>query len=112
MISRVCREANIDLTLVQVTRKRFWTRLSQRKQSQRMSLRRVSDQPLLSEKTVVEEVQEEKMTIAKSTVANDAAEKGTSQHGVVVNAQPEVLNHLRERVSETDEFSTAWRQCS
>ena len=42
VISRVCREANIDLTLVQVTRKRFWTRLSQRKQSQRMSLRRVS----------------------------------------------------------------------
>ena len=34
--------ANIDLTLVQVTRKRFRTRLSQRKQSQRMSLRRVS----------------------------------------------------------------------
>ena len=34
--------ANIDLTLVQVTRKRFQTRLSQRKQSQRMSLRRVS----------------------------------------------------------------------
>ena len=34
--------ANIDLTLVQVTRRRFWTRLSQRKQSQRMSLRRVS----------------------------------------------------------------------
>ena len=34
--------ANIDLTLVQVARKRFRTRLSQRKQSQRMSLRRVS----------------------------------------------------------------------
>ena len=29
---------------------------------------------------------------------------GTSQHGVDVNAQPEVLDHLRERVSETDEF--------
>ena len=34
--------ATIDPTLVQVTRRRFWTRLSQRKQSQRMSLRRVS----------------------------------------------------------------------
>ena len=29
---------------------------------------------------------------------------GTSQHGVDVNAQPEVLDHLRERMSETDEF--------
>ena len=29
---------------------------------------------------------------------------GTSQHGVDVNDQPEVLNHLRERMSETDEF--------
>ena len=53
------------------------------------------------------------MTIAKSTVANAAAEEkahsnrthmGTSQHGVDVNAQPEVLDHLRERMSETDEF--------
>ena len=53
------------------------------------------------------------MTIAKSTVANVAAEEGTSQqethmgtsqHGVDLNAQPEVLDHLRERMSETDEF--------
>ena len=53
------------------------------------------------------------MTIAKFTVANVAAEEGTSQqethmgtsqHGVDVNAQPEVLDHLRERMSETDEF--------
>ena len=29
---------------------------------------------------------------------------GTSQHGVDENAQPEVLDHLRERMSETDEF--------
>ena len=29
---------------------------------------------------------------------------GTSQHGVDVNAQLEVLDHLRERMSETDEF--------
>ena len=29
---------------------------------------------------------------------------GTSQHGVDVNAQPEVLDHLRERMSETDEL--------
>ena len=45
------------------------------------------------------------MTIAKYTVANVAAEEGTSQqethmgtsqHGVDVNAQPEVLDHLRE----------------
>ena len=51
------------------------------------------------------------MTIAKSTVANAAAEEkahsnrthmGTSQHGVDVNAQPEVLNHLREQMSETE----------
>ena len=34
--------ANIDLTLVQVTRKRFRTRLPQRMQSHKMSLRRVS----------------------------------------------------------------------
>jgi len=29
---------------------------------------------------------------------------GTPQHGVEVSAQPEVLDHLRERVSETDEL--------
>ena len=29
---------------------------------------------------------------------------GTSQHDVDVNTQPEVLDHLRERMSETDEF--------
>ena len=29
---------------------------------------------------------------------------GTSQHGVDVNAQTEVLDHLRERMSETDEL--------
>ena len=29
---------------------------------------------------------------------------GTSQRGVDVNVQPEVLDHLRERMSETDEF--------
>ena len=29
---------------------------------------------------------------------------GTSQHGVDVNEQPEVLEHLRERMSKTDEF--------
>ena len=28
---------------------------------------------------------------------------GTSQHGVDVNAQPEVLDHLRERMSKTDD---------
>ena len=56
----------------------------------------------INKETVVEKTAEEKMTIAKSTVANDAAEEGTSQHGVVVNAQPEVLNHLRERTSETE----------
>ena len=55
----------------------------------------VSGQPVLSEKTVVKKDQEEKMTIAKSTVANDAAEEGTSQHA-------EVLDHLRERTSETE----------
>ena len=27
---------------------------------------------------------------------------GTSQHGVDVNAQPEVLDHLREQMSETE----------
>ena len=51
------------------------------------------------------------MTIAKPTVANVAAEEkahsnrthmGTSQHGVDVNAQPEVLDHLREQMSETE----------
>ena len=51
------------------------------------------------------------MVIAKSTVANAAAEEkarsnrthvGTSQHGVDVNAQPEVLNRLREQMSETE----------
>ena len=41
--------ANIDLTLVQVTRKRFRTRLSQRKQSQRMSLRKVSQISIVRE---------------------------------------------------------------
>ena len=46
--------ADIDLTLVQVTRKRFRTRLPRRKQSQRMSLREsVSAQQVLSEKVVV-----------------------------------------------------------
>ena len=53
------------------------------------------------------------MTTAKSTVANAAAEEGTfqqethmgtSQHGVDVNVQAEVLDHLREQMSETDEF--------
>ena len=34
--------ANMDLTLLQVTRRRFRTRLSQRKQSQRKLLRKVS----------------------------------------------------------------------
>ena len=52
------------------------------------------------------------MTIAKSTVANAAAEEkahsnrthmGTSQHGFDVNAQPEVLDHLREQMLETDD---------
>ena len=67
----------------------------------------------VNKETMVKKVQEEKMTIAKSTVANAAAEEearsnrthmGTSQHGVDVSTQPEVLDHFRERVSETDEF--------
>ena len=85
--------ANIDLICGAGDEKRFRTRLS--------------------EKTVVEKIQEEKMTIAKSTVVNAAAEEGTvqqeihmgtSQHGVDMNAQPEVLDHLRERMSRTDEL--------
>ena len=78
--------------------------VTEKAESENVIAESVSGQPVLSEKTVVKKDQEEKMTIAKSTVANDAAEEGTSQHGVVVNAQPEVLDHLRERVSETDEF--------
>ena len=35
---------------------------------------------------------------------NKRKHMGTSQHGVDVNTQPEVLDHLRERMSETDEF--------
>ena len=105
MISRVCKKsqhrshfgASDEKTILDKT-------VTAKAELENVVAESVSDQPLLSEKTVVEEVQEEKMTIAKSTVANDAAEKGTSQHGVVVNAQPEVLNHLRERMSETDEF--------
>ena len=72
--------ANLDLTLVQVTRKRFWTRLSQRKQSQRMSLRRVSQiSRYCQRKQWLRRSKEEKMTIAKSTVANAAAEEGAFQ---------------------------------
>ena len=72
--------ANIDLTLVQVTRKRFRTRLPQRKQSQRMSLRKVSQFSKLStEKAVDEKAAEEKMTIAKSTVANVAVKEPQSR---------------------------------
>ena len=76
--------------------------VTKKAESENVIAESVSGQPVLSEKTVVKKDQEEKMTIAKSTVANDAAEEGTSQHGVVVNAQPEVLDHLRERTSETE----------
>ena len=114
MISRVCRKsqhrshsgAGDEKAILDKT-------VTKKAESENVVAESVSDQPLLSEKTVVEEVQEEKMTIAKSTVANAAAEEkahsnrthmGTSQHGVDVNTQPEVLDHLRERMSKTDEF--------
>ena len=72
--------ANIDLTLVQVARKRFRKKtVTAKAESENVVAESVSDQPLLTEKTVVEKVQEEKMTIAKSTVANAAAEEDTSQ---------------------------------
>ena len=34
----------------------------------------------------------------------------TSQHGVVVNAQPEVLDHLRERMSKTVDVGAREKQ--
>ena len=67
--------ANIDLTLVQVTRKRFdchgESRVRECRCGECLSLTGINKE------TVVEKVQEEKMTIAKSTVANAAAEEGT-----------------------------------
>ena len=102
---KYAERANIDLTLVHVTRKRFWTRLSQRKQSQRMSLRRVSQISRCCQRKQWLRRSKRRRWLSRSLLLqNDAAEKGTSQHGVVVNAQSEVLDHLRERMSETDEF--------
>ena len=76
--------ANIDLTLVQVTKKHDEKAISdktatEKAESENVVAESVSDHQVLTEKAVVKKAAEEKMTIAKSTVANVAAEEGTSQ---------------------------------
>ena len=75
--------ANMDLTLVQVTKKHDEKAISDKTatenaESENVVAESVSDQQVLTEKAVVKKARGE-MTIAKSTVANVAAEECTSQ---------------------------------
>ena len=108
---------------------------TEKAESENVVAKSVSAQQVLTKKVVVEKAEEKNVVITKSTVANVAVEEvaaktnssakaitakqvdlsvlskslrteeGTSQHGVDVNAQPEVLEQLsQDSVSETQRF--------
>ena len=115
--------APIDLTSVQVAKKHDEKAISDKTateeaESENVVAESVPDQQVLSEKAVVKKAAEEKMTIEKSTVANVAVEKaqtrerhiptGDTYGHITTWCRCELtaggLDHLRERMKETNEF--------